>query len=140
MNKVILAFVLVFACGIAVSQEDGTLTLTVNGIATLKGNLMIAVYDSEESFNTDKEPVTVFRKKVDGRSMTVSFRQLAPGTYGIKLYQDKNENGKLDSLIVPLEPYGISNNLKLRGAPTFQDAAFEVKSGQNSVAITMQGS
>ena len=51
------------------------------------------------------------------------------GTYGIKIFIDKNNNNKFDFNIVgiPKEQYGFSNDASaLLGPPSFQNASFDL--------------
>ncbi len=59
---------------------------------------------------------------------SVSF-QVPYGKYAVSIYQDMNDNGKLDSGIfsIPKEPIGFGNNYKPFGKPKFESAAIEFK-------------
>ncbi len=55
--------------------------------------------------------------KLDAKGKaTVTFKDLKPGDYAIKLFLDQNGNHKLDknTLGIPKEPYGLSNDVKPR--------------------------
>lgn len=96
------------------------LTVNVKGITTIKGELYIAIYSGEENFQ--KKAVAATRIKVKHSSESVSFN-LPKGEYAITLYQDVNNNGRLDKLFsVPIEPYGVSNNRD--GFPTYDGVKF----------------
>ena len=66
--------------------------------------------------------------------------QLDHGRYALRIYQDLNNNGKLDksSSNIPLEPIGFSENPSLfSGEPLPEDAAFELRENM-SMAITLK--
>jgi len=122
--------------------SESQLTVQIKGIEDIEGNIMFAMYDSADAFNNDGKPLKVARLKVTGHNMTVEYNDLKPGTYGIMLYHDKNSNNKLDSLPligIPLEAYGVSNNPKLLGSPSFDVAAFKVEAGDNEQIIYLSG-
>lgn len=63
----------------------------------------------------------------DGKA-TLTFTNVVPGEYAIVLFQDKNSNKQMDFEAngMPLEPYGVSNNVMSYGPPLWSDAKFEV--------------
>jgi len=66
-------------------------------------------------------------------TISVSFEDVAIGTYAIAVFQDKDTDGKLDSNLfgAPTEPYGFSNNVYGRfGPPDFEDVSFKVENGE----------
>ncbi|MEL7486368.1 MAG: DUF2141 domain-containing protein [Pseudomonadota bacterium] len=90
--------------------------------------------------------------KRDGRVAQVRFAARAPQTnfcfqaptpelYAIAVYHDTNANKTLDRLSfgLPAEPYGISNNPKIRfGPPSVDQAIFEVASEGANVEINLK--
>jgi uncharacterized protein (DUF2141 family) len=105
-----------------------------------KGKLFVAVYKGADGFlNTDK----AYLLKVVPISDNISKLDLVlePGEYAIAVYQDVNENGKLDQsrLGLPTEHYGFSNNPKiLFGPPAFNACAFRVNQHSNKLSITLK--
>ena len=104
------------------------LTLTVDGITEPKGELLIAVYSSTESY--PQSPYKTAIAKVDSLTKTILI-DLPEGSYGISLFQDLNGNRTLDfNGYVPAEKYGFSNNAPAEhGLPSFKDIAFVFKPG-----------
>lgn len=100
------------------------LTLTVSNITSLKGDILVAVYDQEEHYNANTHWVAVKKVKVDGTAMVLDFTDLPAGSYAVKLFQDENQNGQIDKngMGIPTEPYGFSNNGGSFGPPSFNDA------------------
>ncbi len=69
------------------------------------------------------------------------FRAPGPENYAIAIYHDENANKTFDkgAFGIPAEPFGISNNPKLRfRAPTVDEALFEVASDGANVEINMR--
>ncbi|MEL6306276.1 MAG: DUF2141 domain-containing protein, partial [Bacteroidota bacterium] len=116
---------LFFGMHAMMGQETGELTVTVTNISNNKGVIRVGLYDSESNW---LDRIYEGRDGVikDGKS-TVTFSNIPYGTYGISLFHDKNENGKLDLILgfMPKEDYGCSNGAKGRfGPPTWGDAKF----------------
>src|SRR3546814_5617415 len=65
-------------------------------------------------------------------SSDLVFKDLPPGRYAVLAYHDENGNGELDRRfgMIPTEGYGLSNNPKVMGPPSFEDSAFEVPAGE----------
>lgn len=104
------------------------LTLTVDGIIEPKGELLIAIYSSAESY--PQRPYKTAMAKVDSLTKTVLI-DLPEGSYGISLFQDLNGNKTLDfNGYIPSEKYGFSNNAPADyGLPSFKDILFTFKAG-----------
>ena len=69
---------------------------------------------------------------------SISFSDVAPGTYALSLIHDENANGKLDtSLAIPKEGFGFSRNPKITfGPPKFKAASFALTgAGKQSVKM-----
>jgi uncharacterized protein (DUF2141 family) len=129
------------------------LKVTIDGIASSEGSLMIGLYDSEEHFKTavanaanvgllnDRSRLVGIAMRAIAGSQTVVFTNLAPGTYGIIVFHDANDNGKLDENPwgVPTEGYGFSNNAEgFMSAPTFKDAGVTLDTANRAITITLK--
>ncbi len=114
----------VAAAIIALPTFAHELTLSVNNIKSIKGNLLVAVYDKEEHYNANSNWVAAKQVKVVGTSMSLDFADLPAGNYAIKLFQDENENNQIDigANGIPTELYGFSNNGGSYGPPSFDEA------------------
>lgn len=65
----------------------------------------------------------------------------SPGQYAVAVYHDRNANAKFDknSIGLPAEPYGISNNPKIRfGPPKVGEALFSVPAEGAIVEIALR--
>lgn len=66
--------------------------------------------------------------------------EVPPGTYALLLYQDLNDNQKLDKnfLGIPREPTGASQNPKGRlGPPVFEECVFSFEKSEHRLSIKM---
>lgn len=116
-------------------------TLKVSGLRERSGELMIAVFDSENQF-PDKEPVQKTKINVESSHAEVSVKlKLEPGTYAISMFLDENRNGKLDKNVlgIPKELFGFSNNPSIMtGPPDYKDCEIEVKENGQSIDIKLK--
>jgi uncharacterized protein (DUF2141 family) len=114
-------------------QAQNRLTVVIDGIEEVKGHLMIGVYDKEGASINGK------MEKVEGETVTVVFDVMAPGEYAVAVYQDENDNRKLDTgaFGIPKEKYGFSNNAKAKmGPPPFKERLFKIEE-DTEITITL---
>lgn len=113
---------------ICASTLAANLDVTFKNIEKQEGNLMVALYNSEENYKGKGKPVQVAQIPAIQANVTYSFDNLEDGTYAIKLFHDANSNGKMDTnqFGIPMEGYGFSNNVGKFGPPEFVEAGFEV--------------
>jgi uncharacterized protein (DUF2141 family) len=98
------------------------------GLAAGEGEVRVALFSSAAAFAAD-DPSQGQVLSVKGDTVEVVFMDLAPGTYGISVFQDMNVNEKLDKnfLGIPKERFGFSNNARGSfGPPGFEDFSFVV--------------
>lgn len=123
--KFIIFFLSIFFSVEVFSQHK--IEVVISNVETLKGNMMVALYSNESDFM--KKHHDVKKAKVTGKNVVVVFENLEPGEYAVTLFQDLNENLKLDTNLIgmPKEPYGFSNNVMGNmGPPTFEQAKIKV--------------
>lgn len=92
------------------TSEGTTITVTVP-VTSDEGNVLLGLY-TEDIFLKAAPMKRAIAEIIDGKAIA-TFENVAPGTYGISLFQDKNGNKQMDFDVngMPLEPYGISNNI-----------------------------
>jgi uncharacterized protein (DUF2141 family) len=119
---------------------ETSLTVVIDNCKSAKGNVFIALYDSEQAFM--KEPKAVSKKIIpieQGRA-TISFSSLAKSEYAFVFFHDENGNGKLDTnmLGIPTEGYGFSNNAKgTFGPPSYTKSKVVLKAGSNKAVVKL---
>ena len=147
MRTVLTVLVILFALPVNASE----LRITVEGIRSPHGTILIGLYDSLESFTraielSDKDGflndpnrfAAVALKANAAMKSAVVLTNLDPGQYAIILFHDENGNGKLDknALGVPTEPYGFSNNVQgFLGPPAFEKTAMRLDAGNKAVRL-----
>ena len=148
--RIVLALLLIlFALPVNASE----LRITVEGIRSPHGTILIGLYDNIKSFTraielSDKDgflndpnrfAAVALRANAAMKSAVV-LTNLDPGQYAIILFHDENGNGKLDknALGVPTEPYGFSNNVQgFLGPPAFKKAVMQVNADDKAVRIVL---
>jgi uncharacterized protein (DUF2141 family) len=118
-----------------------TLTIKVDNIDKRGGDLHVALYDQASWPNDDAEPIAGAIVPAIAPETVVTLKDIKPGVYGVKTFQDINCNGKFDQnwIGLPLEPYGFSNDAKpTLFAPSFDRTKFTVKDGANAIVIHLQ--
>lgn len=104
-----------------------SLTVTLEDIKKTKGEVRIALFDAEGY--EGGEPVAGMVVPIIAETATVTFEDLTPGEYGIKMFHDVDSNGDMNTnpFGMPTEPYAFSNNAKGRFGPAkWDDAKFEI--------------
>jgi len=130
----------------------GDLTVSIDGVRSSAGTLMIGLYDTAAGFDkaieqSTKEGLLNDPTRVVGVSMRavtgtqgLVFKNLQPGSYAIIVFHDENDNGVLDENYwgVPTEGYAFSNNAQgLLGAPDFNAAAVAIDTADKAITINL---
>lgn len=123
------ALVVAVGAGAAVAQSRGAaLEVRTPGL-TAEGSVVVAVFDKEADWKSRDRPVRTQRVAA-GPDSRLRIEGLAPGRYGLMVFHDKNNDGRLNTwpIGMPSEPYGFSNNARGRFGPaSWQAASFEVR-------------
>ena len=124
----------------APSGQSGSLNIEVTDLKANMGYLNLAVIDSAENWDKAAKPVAALSARVTGTTMRFTLRDLPAGKLAIRLYQDEDGNGKLDSnmLGIPTEGYGFSGKPPAMGPASFEDAAFNLSSSGTTAKISVQ--
>ncbi|NND67181.1 MAG: DUF2141 domain-containing protein [Halioglobus sp.] len=115
----------------AAPAEAPALTLQVSGLATVNGNLFIALYDSADTW-LGEESVLLLKVAIEdhrnGDLVEVPI-EVPAGEYAMTVFYDRDDNGELNTSFIgmPKEPIALSNNAAGKfGPPSYEDAVFEV--------------
>lgn len=109
-----------------------TLVIKICDIRNLKGQLCVAVFDSDEGFQSEKAFWYKYYLKsehVANGEMNLRI-QVPPGVYGVSVLDDENMDAqmKFNFLGIPLEGFGFGNYVhKAFRKPRFSDFSFEVE-------------
>ena len=121
---------------------SSTLVVSVHGLQVVSGTVIALLFPSEQGFPAKVAQAAQRQSvKVESATAELRFPNLTAGTYAVTVYQDQNDNGKLDTnwLGIPKEGYGASNNkLHTFSAPTFTESRFVVAKGDVELAISLK--
>lgn len=133
-------------------EAGGELCITIAGVRSSNGALLIALYDSASTFEnaiarsshlsqlSDEERFVGMAVRARAGSHDLGCLRLPPGRYGIIAFHDENGDGRLakDYFGLPLEGYGFGNNASgFLGPPSYSAAAVEVTSGRRVTMIAL---
>ncbi|HKK25277.1 MAG TPA: DUF2141 domain-containing protein [Gracilimonas sp.] len=122
-------------------SEISNFELVIHGLKDVKGEVRIALFNSEEKYGDKEDPLHAVVLEVKSDTVVWDEAELPFGEYAIAVYHDKNVNGKLDSnfLGIPKEAYGFSNNARGRFGPaSWKDAHFIVNEANSSMSIEVK--
>lgn len=113
---------------LSLQVKAAELKVNIGDIAAGKGHVLVAIYTGNENYLNDTS-TQALRVKAINKNESVVFKDLTDGEYAIKLFQDENDNNKLDTNMmgIPKEGYGFSNNVGMFGQPKYTEAKFIVK-------------
>jgi uncharacterized protein (DUF2141 family) len=99
------------------------LTIDVLDVKTANGTIMVALFDSADTFL--KRPARAVAVPATGASVSVVFKDLPAAEYAFAAFQDANGNGELDKnpMGMPIEEFAFSNNAYGHKGPPAFDAA-----------------
>lgn len=123
------------------AEDDGvTLTVEVTNIPGVKGDLLIGLFDSAETFTVTPLPQSPKVPIVSVDPVKAEIKNLKPGTYAVVVIHDLNSNGKLDKVFgMPKEPLAFSNDPVIpRGVPAFEACTFVVADKDLSIVIPLK--
>ena len=142
--SIITFFVLIiFQLVLAQTVEDkntGNLTIVVTGFENDDGEVLIAVSNSRETYESNDSAFVGVKVKIENKKAEYTFEELPFGEYAIKLFHDENMDGELDSnfLGIPTEDYGFSNNARGTFGPAdYDDAKFLFEQTEMTMEISV---
>lgn len=135
MQKILTAL-FIFIGVVSNSIQAETLTLKVGHLRSLKGNLMVYLWNNPDAYlmknSADYRVILDLEKSenapVDGM-IKVTIDDLPQGSYAMMLYHDENRSYDFERNFVgiPMEGFAFGNNAQPKlGAPKFQEAAINL--------------
>jgi len=124
----VLAIALVFTTLLSFSQDSGaTITVTIDNVKNNNGKVSFVLH-TKGTFMKGNGIMSTETDITEGKA-TITFENIQPGEYAILALHDENENNRMDFREngMPLESYGMSNNVMSFGPPQYDDAKFIVE-------------
>jgi len=138
MSRILFAALLAL---MPLAASAATLTVKVENVGKIGGVLRLSLYNEASWSNDNSEPIASANVPAVLPETTVTVKDVAPGVYGVKTYQDANRNGKFDQnwLGWPLERYGFSRDARpIFSEPGFDRTKFTITDGANQIVIHLQ--
>ncbi len=136
MKRVLLPLVCM-ACTKSLAQNK--LHITVTNLEKA-GTVYIAIYDKPDCFGNPHKAIRKLVSQPEKSSLTATAENLPQGDYAIAVYQDINDNKKIDKNIlgIPTEPFAFSNNVRpIVSAPTFKQCKVLLTKPEQSISIKL---
>jgi uncharacterized protein (DUF2141 family) len=130
---------IVFFMATTAYAQTGTIKVTINQIDVESGGkVKIGVYEAQ-GFPVVGQGLQEVDLPVEGETSRHLFKNLSAGRYAVAVFQDANNNDRLDKNLfgVPKEPYGFSKNIfGTFGPPDFEEVSINLRSG-DSIMLTI---
>lgn len=111
------------------------ITIKVTAIRNNKGRLQIQIYRNQQTFlkETPWKVYHVSKADVKDHYLIYTIKGLSPGTYGLALLDDENNNNDMDyGLVLPKEGFGFSDYYHTSWSrPVFDDFKFELQTDRH---------
>jgi uncharacterized protein (DUF2141 family) len=123
------------------AAQAATLTIKVENISAKGGTLSLSLYDEASWSKEPDSPLASANVPAAAPETIITLKDVKPGVYGVKTFQDANSNGRFDQgfLGLPLERYGFSRDARpILSQPGFGRTRFTVTDGANEIVIRLQ--
>jgi len=152
MQLLAIGFVVVLGMLAASAARSSELRVTITGVRSESGELLIGLYETEKGFegaiaNAETSGIMADRNRLVGVAMRARpgsqqavFAQLPPGRYAVIVVHDENDDGRLDAnaLGVPTEGYGFSKDARgFLSAPSFDAAAITIGDADMTISLSL---
>lgn len=119
----------------------GNLVIEVDRLNNQKGEVCFKLFSGSQGFPYGNE--SAIKRQCVGitdDSLTIALKDIPSGSYAVSIFHDLNGDRKLNrnSLGMPTEGYGFSNNPVVRSAPPNYGDCIFVLAGNTSIKITMK--
>ncbi len=135
-----LAVILSTGTASAPAAAEG-LTVVIEKLRSSAGTVHLALWDRAEGFTEPDAALVLREQPAAPGQVRFDLGDLKPGLYAIATYHDENGNGEFDQTWIgwPDEGLGFSNGAWISlGAPSFKEAAFEIRSKSQVIAVSLR--
>ena len=125
-----LAKLIVFILGITFTNAQEVLghdiTVTIDNVVNNKGKVIFGLHTAETFMKG--AGIQNAETKIEDGKVTVTFKNVTPGSYAILVIHDENNNTTMDFQDngMPLENYATSSKTSSFGPPQFTESKFDV--------------
>lgn len=140
-SLILLMVTLIFSLGFTQTEEKCNLKVTISGFENDQGQALLALVNSEETFESEIPADERIVLGIENRIATFEIKNLVYGEYAIKVFHDEDQDGELDSNFFgkPTEAYGFSNNARgTFGPPDYEEAKFLISQKELEMTIIVK--
>lgn len=105
-------------------QKGNTIHVSIDNVSSNNGKVSFALFKKDGFL---REPIVRVYVEIKDHKSHLTFKDISPGMYAVVCYHDENNNKQMDFSEngMPLEDYGVSNNVLNFGPPDFESSKFE---------------
>jgi hypothetical protein len=136
MKKILLVFISLFSIHLLFAT-DYQVQIQISNVTVSSHKLYVLFYNTEKNYN--KLPFKTYIIDAVQEDITITYT-LPEGEYVITVFQDQNDNRKLDTntIGIPKEPVGISN-YSGKGIPGgFNTLKLHIPNGNATIPIKLK--
>ena len=126
----VFAALSIAALGSQAESKTTTIKVDVDKIKNATGMMACALFNVADGFpDVQAKSFQYVYVSINSGLANCEFKEVAAGTYAVSVFHDENDNKKLDQNFVgvPLEGYGVSNNIRhMMSAPGFKESSFQL--------------
>ena len=119
-----------------------TLKISITGLRNNSGSVILGFYNNDKAFAAETPLFTKVESKAStvNHVLTLNYTGIKPGTYGVVMLDDENNNNKMDyGWILPEEGYGFSNYTHFGlTKPKVSKFSFTITNENKAVEIKVQ--
>lgn len=119
--------------------SQNKLTVDVTGVKSDNGSVLVAVYDSSDSFLDSDKMFSGGSSKAQSGSTSVIIEDLPDGEYALAIFHDEDGDDELDTnwIGIPKEPICFSiGKMKRFGPPKYSECSFKVE-GDKDIQVSL---
>jgi len=93
-------------------EKKGTLKIKVTGIVASEGDIHVGLFSTKKDYKNKSNQYRKGIYPVTGKELIITYKEVKYGEYAIIIFHDINKNDTMDSnsLGLPKEPFGFSND------------------------------
>lgn len=143
MKYIVVILFLLFSLNVYSQTEknETKLTVEIDNIDEVKGNVIINIYKDEEEYKEIKSASYAYFFPVTEKYMQQIIK-LPYGTYSLQVFHDENENKKIDmdKNNHPVEKFGYSNNFlgKYASKPPYKKTLISLEKPEKTIKINLK--
>ena len=138
MYKFLIFFAFIFSKQVFAFE----LFVEIDNVKNKNSLIGCALFDKtiKDSFPADYEKALLLNIPRNKEAIVCKFENLPNGDYAVSVFNDENNNGKLDTNLfgMPTEDWGVSNNVRhVMSSPTFEESKVTIDNDDLKIIIEL---